>query len=92
MLGFLVMMSGMLALAAVVFYWISWDMQPQGERLSFMKTVYLDLVDLLAAWRNSIAKTGSRSQAPTADRAASSRTPHSSEASARLARPAFSRS
>jgi hypothetical protein len=92
MLGFLVMMSGMVALATAVSYWISWDMQPQDERLSFTKTVWGDLADLIAKWRMGAANVGSRSPAARPDRAASSRTPHSSEASARLARPAFSRS
>jgi len=53
MFGFLVMMSGMMALAAAVSYWISWDMQSRDQRSSFARTVYSDLLDLIAKWRGS---------------------------------------
>jgi hypothetical protein len=82
MIGFVVMMSGMLVLAAAVSYWISWDMKSQDERLSFVKTVYGDLAFLVAKWRNRAAN----------DRAARSQVRQSVEETVRSASPALSRS
>jgi hypothetical protein len=71
MLGLLGMLSGMLAVTAVISYWISWDMQPQDGRPSFTGTVYSDLVKLFAKWRSSSGRAGSRSTA-TADQVSNS--------------------
>ena len=70
MLGLLGMLSGMLALTAVVSYWISWDIQPVNERNSFARTVSDDLVALIAKWRSSAGSARSRSPVARPNRAA----------------------
>jgi hypothetical protein len=92
MLGFLGMLSGMLALTAVLSYWISWDMQPEAERNSFARTVSDDLTALIAKWRNSAGSAGSRSPAARPDRAARSPTRQALGAPARSAGSALIRS
>jgi hypothetical protein len=67
-------MSGMLVLTAAVSYWISWDMQVQGERLSFARTARKDLVILFAKWRRSVGHRASESRATTPDRVSNSAT------------------
>ena len=90
MLGFLGLMSGMLVLTAGVSYWISWDIQPQNERLSFAKTVYGDLADLIAKWQSRAANDGSRSPTATPDRDARSQIRQSLEALPQSASPVLS--
>ena len=90
MFGFLVMMSGMLALATAVFYWISWDMQPRDERRSFTRTVYSDLVDLIAKWRRADSRPG-QSRSATPEQVSNSAT-QQAELPVALTSPALSQS
>ncbi len=63
MLGFFAMMFVFLAVASLITYWISWDLQPKGTRPSFTTKVATDLVDVVAKCRDSIRNTGSGSAA-----------------------------
>ena len=60
MFGLLTMMSGLLGIAAVVSYWISWDMQPKDGRSSFRAKASNDLRNLLR--RRRIHVPGDRHQ------------------------------
>ena len=91
MLGFLVLMSGMLVLTAAVSYWISWDIQPNGDKLSFARTVYGDFADLTAKLRRSVGRTGSRLPVSASGQVSSSAM-QPAQQTVRLASPALSRS
>jgi hypothetical protein len=91
MLGFLGLMSGMLGVTAAVSYWISWDIQPNGEKLSFTKTVYGDLADLTEKLRRSVGRAGSHSPAIASGQVSTSAT-QPAQQKVRLASPALSRS
>jgi hypothetical protein len=73
MLGFIAMMFAFLVVASAITYWISWDLQPNGTRLSFAMKVATDLVDLLAKCRDSIQNAGSESVAKSGRAAHASR-------------------
>jgi hypothetical protein len=54
MFGFFGLMAVLLALIALVSYWISWDLQPKESRSPFAATAWHDLGALLAKYRGVV--------------------------------------
>ena len=61
MLGLIAIMLVLFGLILLTSYWISWDMQPRGQRPSFATKVANDLVVLLAQCRAFVANRGGQS-------------------------------
>jgi hypothetical protein len=58
MLGLCAMLLVLLAVAAVLSYWVSWELENKNTRSGFMTKVWNDFSGLFGRGRNQVAESG----------------------------------